>query len=51
MVTKRSQKGGKIHHFAIEGVSFFIWLFVTAKSRHNAAGFRKLQKSGFSWLF
>jgi hypothetical protein len=23
----------------------------TAKSGHNAAGFRKLQKSGFSWLF
>jgi hypothetical protein len=25
--------------------------FVTVKSRHNAAGFRKLQKSGFSWHF
>jgi hypothetical protein len=25
--------------------------FVTDKSGHNAAGFRKLQKSGFSWLF
>jgi hypothetical protein len=22
-----------------------------SESRHNAAGFRKLQKSGFSWLF
>jgi hypothetical protein len=29
-----------------------LWLrFVTDKSGHNAAGFRKLQKSGFSWLF
>jgi hypothetical protein len=28
------------------------WLrFVTVKISHNAAGFRKLQKSGFSWLF
>jgi hypothetical protein len=25
--------------------------FVTAKSRHNAAGFRKLQKSGLAGFF
>jgi hypothetical protein len=29
-----------------------LWLrIVTAKSGHNAAGLRKLLKSGFSWLF
>jgi hypothetical protein len=40
-----NEDGRKLQKF------FFVWLFVTAKGRHNEAGLRKLQKSGFSWIF